>query len=98
MDYYQLGQASAFVQPGAYRIASTSFVGAYGSGYGSDYGVTTLDDVAFRNPDGSLVLIAYNGARSAQRFNVRWGTVSFAYTLPAAAMVTFTWAPPATSG
>lgn len=88
-DYYQLGQVSHFVHPGAYRIASTTFVPAYHSGAG--YGVTTVDDVAFRNPDGSIVLVAYNAAATPREFWVRWGNQFFNYTLPAAAAVTFTW-------
>lgn len=88
-DYYQIGQVSRFVQPGARRIASTSFVTSYHSGPG--YGVQTVDDAAFRNPDGSTVLVAYNATPTAQGVSVRLGTRAFSYTLPAAAAVTFTW-------
>jgi glucosylceramidase len=90
-SYYQLGQASAFVAPGALRIASNHFVSyRYPQVRGS---VVTpgLDDVAFRNPDGSLVLIAYNGAATTSAFAVRWRGRSFSYTLAPGAMVTFRW-------
>jgi glucosylceramidase len=61
-EYYQLGQVSAYVQPGAVRIDSPNFV-TYGLD-GSDIETVSsgLDDVAFQNPDGSLVLITYNNS------------------------------------
>ncbi len=83
-DYYQLGQVSRFVHQGAYRIASNTFgAGSYGSG--------TLEDVAFKNPDGSKALIAYNDARASRAFRVQWGSQGFSYTLSGGAMATFVW-------
>ncbi len=78
-DYYGFGQFSKFVVPGAYAIASNSF----GSG--------NIEDVAFKNPDGSKVLVAYNGGGGSSTFQVNWNNESFAYTLPAGAAVTFKW-------
>jgi O-glycosyl hydrolase len=78
VDYYALGHASKFLQPGAYRIGSNTF--------GSN-----IEDVAFKNPDGSKVLIAYNAGSSQSSFKVRWGNESFSYTLNAGAATTFTW-------
>ncbi len=78
-DFYALGHISKFVAPGAYRIDSNS----YGSG--------GLQDVAFKNPDGSKALIVFNGASTASSFTVRWGSQSFSYVLPAGAAATFTW-------
>ncbi len=75
--YYQEGQASRFVQPGAVRIASS--------------GAGTVQDVAFRNPDGQKVLLAYNSGSADETFNVSWGDRSFSYTLPSDGTVTFTW-------
>ncbi len=83
-EYYQLGQASKFVHPGAYRIDSNTFgPGAYGSG--------ALEDVAFKNPNGSKVLIVYNGAPATQTFKVEWNGQAFDDMLPAGATATFTW-------
>lgn len=95
-DYYQLGQASTFVHPGAYRIASTSFVTQYrGAGYGcrsaTSYGSHTVDNVAFQNPDGSIALLAYNAAPPTKTFTVRWHDQAFRYALPACATATFIW-------
>src|SRR6266850_2501306 len=78
VDYYALGHASKFLKPGAYRIGSNTF--------GSN-----IEDVAFRNPDGSKVLIVRNAGNTLRTFKVGWGNESFSYTLNAAAAVTFTW-------
>jgi glucosylceramidase len=77
-EYYALGHASRFVLPGARRIGSTS-------------GVTGLESVAFRNPDGSTALIVVNTADAARTFRVREGIESLLYTLPAGAVVTLRW-------
>jgi glucosylceramidase len=85
-EYYVLGQASKFVKPGAVRIDSNTF----GSG--------NLEDVAFRNPDGSNALIALNAdTANAHTFNVDENGQYFTYTLPARAVATFTWTPGTTS-
>jgi glucosylceramidase len=79
-EYYVLGQASKFVKPGAVRIDSNTF----GSG--------NIEDVAFKNPDGSTALIVLNAdTSSANRFNVAENGQSFTYSLPAKAVATFTW-------
>lgn len=79
-NYYQLGHVSKFVVPGAYHIASNTF------------GADSVEDVAFKNPDGSKVLVAHNSSSASQSFKVLWGTESFTYTLPAGGIATFTWA------
>jgi len=92
-DYDELGQASRFVQRGAYRVASNTFV-TYRNVFlrlRPTYTSAGIDNVAFRNPDGSLVLMAYNNAATAQTFAVAWRGRLFRYTLPASATVTFTW-------
>lgn len=79
VEYYALGHASKFVDPGAVRVASNSVAGG-------------IEDVAFKNPDGSRVLIALNNSGSANTFKVSWSGQSFTYTLPAGAVATFKWA------
>ena len=76
-DYYQLGQFSKFVVPGAFHIASNT--------------LGSLADVAFKNPDGSKVVVAHNDGASNSNFQVLWGNQGFNYTLPAGATVTFKW-------
>ena len=90
-EYYQLGQVSAFVQPGATRIYSPSFV-TYGVNSSDREAVSPgLDDVAFQNPDGSLVLITHNNSSAPITFAVDSNGRYFTYTLPAGAMTTFAW-------
>jgi glucosylceramidase len=84
--YYQLGQLSKFLKPGAVRIYSNHFVQYSSTGPGPG-----VDDVAFRNPDGSEGLLAYNNTSAAARFAVAWHNKSFSYALPAGATATFTW-------
>jgi glucosylceramidase len=82
-EYYALGQLSRFVQPGAVRIASTSFGTTGWNG--------EVMDVAFANPDGSTVLVAHNENDSAQAFAVQEGNQRFTYTLPGDSVATFVW-------
>lgn len=84
--FYQLGQLSKFLKPGAVRIGSNHFVQ-----YGLNGPSPGLDDVAFRNPDGSEALLAYNNSSATARFAVVWHGKSFFYALPAGATATFSW-------
>jgi glucosylceramidase len=79
IEYYAFGHASKFVKPGAVRVASNEDGG--------------ISNVAFRNVDGSLVLIALNGNKAATTFSVKSGGKAFGYTLPAGAVATFVWEP-----
>ena len=91
-EYYQLGQVSAFVQPGAARIDSPNFV-TYGVDSSNHFETISsgLDDVAFLNPDGSKVLVANNNSSSPISFAVESDGSYFSYTIPAQAMTTFAW-------
>ncbi|MGO9881832.1 MAG: glycoside hydrolase family 30 protein, partial [Solirubrobacteraceae bacterium] len=82
-EYYQLGQVSDFVQPGATRIDSPSTV-TYGLNGSNVETVTAgLDDVAFQNPDGSYVLVVYNNNTAAPiTFASDEGGSYFTYSLP----------------
>jgi glucosylceramidase len=82
-EYYALGQLSRFVKPGAVRIGSTSFGTTGWNG--------EVMDVAFKNPDGSTVLVAHNENDSAQAFAVQEGGQQFTYTLPGDSLATFVW-------
>jgi glucosylceramidase len=90
-DYYELGQVSRFVHPGARRLRSTHFV-AYRDTRGRVPSVTAgLDDVAFRNPGGGVVLIAYDNTRRPISFAIDWRGRYARYTIPAGATVTLRW-------
>jgi len=84
VGYYIIGHASKFVRPGAVRIASNL------SG--------SIQNVAFKNSDGSKVLIALNNGSSSISFKVKWGAESFTYTLAAGAVATFKWTGTQSSG
>jgi len=83
--YYIIAHASEFVKPGAVRISSNTFS-------------SSIQDVAFKNPDGTKVVVALNTASSSQSFKIKWGGESFTYTLPAGAVATFKWAGTQSSG
>lgn len=77
VEYYVLGHASRFVKPGARRIAS------------SEGG--SVPNAAFRNADGTLVLIAHNRADRQVALTVAQGGRSFQALLPAGEVATFVW-------
>ena len=79
VDFTALGHASKFVMAGAERIDSNSF--EQGS----------LEDVAFRNPDGSIVLLVLNGSNDAMAFNIAWKKKYAWYKLGPGAVATFRW-------
>jgi glucosylceramidase len=90
LKYFELGQVSRFIQRGARRIASNHFV-SYGLRGGQMAPTAGLDDVAFQNPDGTIVLVANNTSASAIRFAVESAGRFFAYRLPAGATATLRW-------
>jgi glucosylceramidase len=59
----------------------------------STFSSAGLDDVAFQNPDGQRVLVAYNGAMQPVRFTVADDGASFDYRLAAGTTATFVWQP-----
>ena len=79
------------MHPGASRIDSRTFV-SYGVNSANIETVSaSLDDVAFVNPDGSKVLVAYNNSPAPISFGVGADGRYFSYTIPAQATTTFTW-------
>ena len=79
VDFTALAHASKFLKPGARRIASNSF----------DQG--SLEDVAFQNPDGSIVLLVLNSSGGSQPLNISWKGQFASYKMPAGAVATFRW-------
>jgi glucosylceramidase len=79
VDYVAEAHVSKFVVPGAYRIESNTF--EQGS----------LEGVAFRNPDGSIVLLVLNGSYQPMSFNVEWQGQYFSSSLQAGSVATFVW-------
>ena len=81
LDYYVLGHASKFLVTGAVRIAS------------DEPAATGIRDVAFRNPNGVIVLYALNTAAAAQPLRIAFHGKTLDTTLPAGSVATFTWKP-----
>jgi glucosylceramidase len=77
-EYYALAHYGKAVRPGARRLSSEDVVEG-------------VEQVAFRNPDGSRVLLLANWNESAQRLDVRVGGRAFTTTLPARAVGTYGW-------
>jgi glucosylceramidase len=81
IDYYVLGHASKFLVPGAVRIDSDEPAG------------TQLKDVAFRNPDGSIVLYTLNAGTNSQALRIGFHQKTVATILPSGSVATFVWKP-----
>lgn len=77
-EYYVLGHISKFVYPNASRIESNQYEG-------------DIESVAFKNPDGSIILILSNRYNMAKNIKVKWGKYSFNYNIPRESMITFKW-------
>ena len=91
-DYWALAQFSRFIRLGATRIASTT-PSTCGDSItsGSDCG---LEDVAFRNPDGSTVMVATTNDGRPHTAVVTEDGRSFSFRVPNGATVTFEWPAP----
>lgn len=81
IDYYVLGHASKFLFPGAVRISSDEPEG------------NKLRNVAFQNPDGSIVLYLLNGDTQTATVSLYYHEKIATTTLPASTVATFIWKP-----
>jgi glucosylceramidase len=79
-DYYMYGHFSRFVQRGAARIASTE-------------GDRACNNVAFKNPDGSVALIAANDGDEPRRIALGAGGGFATHMLGPKSVVTYMWRP-----
>ena len=77
LAYYTIAHASKFVPPGSVRVASTS--------------PEALPNVAFRAPDGKMVMIAANNLKTPQTINIRCQGKTIAAALDSQAVGTFIW-------
>lgn len=80
-SYYSMGHTSKFVDPGAYRIESNSFT-------------EDIEDIAYKNPDGSKVVVLSNRTSIQKSVKIKYGSQSFTYTVPEKAAVTVKWGAP----
>jgi glucosylceramidase len=87
-DYWALGQFSAFIHLGARRVASTATSDC--NPLPQECG---LENVAFRNPDGTRVVVATAGDGRPHRLRLVEGNRHAVATVPDGAVVTYTWRP-----
>ena len=79
-EYYSIAHFSKFVRPGSYRI-SIAIPPA----------LSSLGAVAFKNPDGSKVMIISNYGTSTTSFSVKQEEKNFSYSVPAKSVATVFW-------
>ena len=77
VSYYIIAHASKFVRPGAVRISSPD--------------EATLPNVAFKNTDGSKVLIVLNSGGATQTFNIQFNGKIVTSTLYSGSVATYVW-------
>lgn len=77
-DYYMYGHFSKFIDRGAVRLSSTP-------------GDRRFANVAFRNPDGSFVLVVVNNSPEDQGFQVRCHGAAMDAGLAPRSMATYVW-------
>lgn len=77
VSYYIIAHASKFVRPGAVRIASSE--------------VSSMPNVAFKNTDGSKVLIVTNSTGNTQNFNLQFNGKIVTSVLNNGAVATYVW-------
>ncbi|BBI35535.1 glycoside hydrolase family 30 protein [Cohnella abietis] len=78
-EFYLTGQLSKFIQYGARRVESN---------YGS---IDTVTNVAFLNPDGSLVVVVVNQTDNEQQFRILIEGQQIIADLPAKSVATYRW-------
>src|SRR5262249_17756998 len=80
-EYYAYGHFMRFIQRGAVRIFSTP-------------GNSDLANVAFRNPDGSIVLVLVNAQANDCHLELELGKVRFHHRVSGTSIVTVRWPEP----
>ncbi|MFC1793212.1 glycoside hydrolase family 30 beta sandwich domain-containing protein, partial [Planctomycetota bacterium] len=78
-DYYMYGHFMKYIERRAVRIDST---------YSKQ-----IPNVAFRNPDGSIVLVVANPSRKIQKLSVGWKNLGLEAELAAESIATLVWKP-----
>lgn len=79
-DYFMYGQFMKYIQRGAVRIHSTP-------------GAQWFDNIALRNPDGTLVLVVANAEREPRPIAIQHGDHHATATIPPGGTATFHWHP-----
>ena len=83
VEYYAIGHFSKFIRNGAHRVQSSTSAG-----------IPNVDFVAFKNPDGSVVIVLSNTAAEPRTVTVRESQAQINVSLPAESVATITWTTP----
>lgn len=75
--YYIIAHSSKFVPPGSVRIASNS--------------TAELPNVAYKTPEGKIVVVVLNNTESQKSFNINVDIEPISTVLPAGAVATYVW-------
>ncbi|MBP9901263.1 MAG: glycosyl hydrolase, partial [Verrucomicrobia bacterium] len=78
-DFFLYGQFMKFIQRGAVRVNSTA-------------GSRNFANVAFRNPDGTIVLVVVNPTAQRKLFTLAWDGRTVMVALTARSVATLVWA------
>ena len=78
-DYYMYGHFMKYIKRRAIRIESTPS--------------KTFPNAAFKNPDGSIMLIAVNPAKKKRKFTIGWAARALKTELGPESIATFIWQP-----
>ncbi len=77
VGYYIIGHASKFVPAGSVRVASNE--------------VGNLSNVAFKTPEGKMVLIVVNDGENPEKFNIQFNQKRATTSLETGAVATYIW-------
>ena len=102
--YYAVAHASKFVRPGSVRIASTAAGDAVVNLTRDEEqpdvmrstiisNADVLPNVAFKTPEGKIVLIVANDKGAMQRFSIQYKGMTAVAKLDAGAVATYVWQP-----
>ena len=78
VDYYSVGNMSKFIQPGAYRIASSS-------------SNPNVELTAVKNPAGQIVAMLVNSAKDPQQVVLRWNNQTLKFQIESQSVAAVTW-------
>lgn len=77
-SYYSMGHTSKFVDPGAYRIDSTSWL-------------DDLETVAYLNPDNTIALVISNRSTSPRDVKVTWRNFEAKFSMEPTSAASLKW-------
>lgn len=78
-EYWLLGQFSRFIKRGAKRI------------YSNEGSIATLSNVAFQNPDNSIIVVVANSREHEQTLNIEYNQQYIHTRIPGNSLATFRW-------